>query len=36
MLTLLEGHPNVDVMLFYAIATTALGVLLYRFHRRQV
>lgn len=36
MLTFVEGHPNVDAMTFYVIAAITLGILLYRFHQRQV
>jgi hypothetical protein len=36
MLTLVEGHPNADLMLFYLIAAITLGALLYRFHQRRI
>ena len=35
MLTFFEGHPNTDVIVFYGIAAITMGILLYRFHRRQ-
>ena len=34
MLALIEGHPNVDVMIFYIIATAVLTIALYRHHRK--
>jgi hypothetical protein len=34
MLVLVEGHPNIDAMVFYAIAAAILITALYRFHRR--
>lgn len=34
MLALIEGHPNVDVIIFYVIATAILTVSLYRHHRK--
>jgi hypothetical protein len=36
MLIFFEGHPNTDVMTLYVIAAITLGILLYRFHQRQV
>jgi hypothetical protein len=34
MLTLIEGHPNLDVIIFYVLATSLLTLLLYRHHRK--
>lgn len=34
MLALIEGHPNVDAIVFYILATAILTVTLYRHHRR--
>jgi len=34
MLALIEGHPNIDVIIFYIIATAVLTVTLYRHHRK--
>lgn len=34
MLALIEAHPNVDVIIFYVIATAILTVSLYRHHRK--
>ena len=36
MLALVEGHPNIDVMIFYVLASALLAVTLYHFHRKQV
>jgi hypothetical protein len=36
MLTLAEAHPNIDVMVFYVMASTLLAVTLYYFHRKQI
>ena len=35
MWAFVEGHPNADVMMFYGIVVLTLGLLLYRFHRKQ-
>ena len=35
MLALVEGHPNIDVMIFYVLASALLAVTLYYFHRKQ-
>jgi hypothetical protein len=35
MLALMEGHPNIDAMVFYAIAAAILVAVLYRFHHKQ-
>jgi hypothetical protein len=34
MLALIEGHPNVDVIVFYIVATAVLALFLYRHHRK--
>jgi hypothetical protein len=34
MLALLEGHPNIDVMVFYVLASAILAATLYYFHNR--
>lgn len=34
MLALVEGHPNIDVMVFYLLASTILAATLYYFHSR--
>ena len=34
MFALIEGHPNVDVIIFYIIATAVLTFTLYRHHRK--
>jgi len=34
MLALIEGHPNVDAIVFYILATAILTVTLYRHHRK--
>jgi len=34
MLALIEGHPNIDVIIFYIAATAVLSVTLYRHHRK--
>jgi hypothetical protein len=34
MLALVEGHPNIDVIIFYILASTALAAILYRHHRK--
>jgi hypothetical protein len=36
MFALVEGHPNIDVMIFYVLASAILAVTLYHFHRKQV
>jgi hypothetical protein len=36
MIALLEGHPNIDVMVLYVLASAILAATLYYFHRRQV
>jgi hypothetical protein len=34
MLALVEGHPNIDVMVFYVLASAILVATLYYFHTR--
>lgn len=34
MLALIEGHPNVDVIVFYILASSILTLILYRHHRK--
>jgi hypothetical protein len=34
MLALVEAHPNIDVMIFYVLATVILVATLYHFHTR--
>jgi hypothetical protein len=34
MLALIQGHPNVDVIVFYIAATALLTMTLYRYHRK--
>ena len=34
MLALIQGHPNIDVMIFYVVAAAVLTVSLYRHHRK--
>jgi len=34
MLALIQGHPNIDVIVFYIVATTLLTMTLYRYHRK--
>ncbi len=36
MLALVEGHPNIDVIVFYALASAILAATLYLFHHRQM
>ena len=36
MIDLVKAHPNIDVIIFYLLASALLAVTLYRFHRRQV
>lgn len=35
MLALVEGHPNIDVMIFYVVASAILAATLYYFHHKQ-
>jgi hypothetical protein len=34
MLALIEGHPNIDAVIFYLLASAILTVTLYRHHRK--
>jgi hypothetical protein len=34
MLALIEGHPNVDVIIFYILSSALLTFILYRHHRK--
>ena len=34
MLALIEGHPNIDVIIFYILASAILFVALYRHHKK--
>ena len=34
MLALIEGHPNVDVIIFYVLASALLTLILYRHHQK--
>ena len=34
MLALIEGHPNVDAIIFYILASAFLGLILYRHHQK--
>jgi hypothetical protein len=36
MLALVEGHPNIDVMIFYVLASALLAVTLYYYHQKQI
>jgi hypothetical protein len=36
MIALLEGHPNIDVMIFYVLASAILVATLYYHHHKQV
>jgi hypothetical protein len=36
MFALVEGHPNIDVMIFYVFAAAILAATLYRFNRKQI
>jgi hypothetical protein len=36
MIALVEGHPNLDVIVFYALASVILAATLYYFHHRQI
>jgi hypothetical protein len=36
MLALAEGHPNIDVMVFYVMASVLLATTLYYFHRKRI
>ena len=34
MFALIEGHPNIDVIIFYILASAVLTVTLYRHHKK--
>ncbi len=36
MLALVEGHPNIDVIVFYVLASAIVAATLYYFHTRQM
>ncbi len=36
MFALVEGHPNIDLMIFYVIASVILAATLYYNHHKQV
>jgi hypothetical protein len=36
MIALVEGHPNIDVMVFYVLASAILAATLYYFHHKQI
>ena len=36
MIALVEGHPNLDLIVFYVLASTILAATLYYFHHRQI
>jgi hypothetical protein len=36
MLALVEGHPNIDAMVFYALASVIVAAALYYFHHKQI
>jgi hypothetical protein len=36
MVALVEGHPNIDVIIFYVLASVLLAVTLRYFHRKQI
>jgi hypothetical protein len=36
MFALVEGHPNIDVIIFYVLASAILAATLYRFHHKQI
>lgn len=35
MLATVEAYPNVDMMVFYVVATAIFALTLYRYHRKQ-
>jgi hypothetical protein len=35
MLATVEAYPNVDIMVFYVVATAIFALMLYRYHRTQ-
>jgi hypothetical protein len=36
MFALVEGHPNIDVIIFYVLVSAILAATLYHFHQKQV
>ncbi len=36
MFAFVEGHPNIDVMIFYVFATGLLAATLYYFHHKKI
>jgi hypothetical protein len=36
MLATVEAYPNVDMMVFYVVATAIFALLLYRYHQKQI
>ena len=36
MLATVEAYPNVDILIFYAVATAIFALMLYRYHRAQL
>jgi hypothetical protein len=36
MLALMEGHPNIGAVIFYALASAILAATLYYFHNKQI
>ena len=36
MIALVEGHPNIGVMVFYVLASAILAATLYYFHHKQI
>jgi hypothetical protein len=36
MIDLVEGHPNLDLIVFYVLASAILAATLYYFHHRQI
>ena len=35
MIALVEGHPNIDAIVFYVLASAILAASLYYFHHKQ-
>jgi hypothetical protein len=36
MFALVEGYPNIDVMILYVVGSAIFAFMLYRYHRKQV
>jgi hypothetical protein len=36
MIALVEGHPNIDAMVFYMLASAILAATLYYFHHKPI